>query len=124
ETRATDAMFNRDKEDERVKWEEVEIDARLSLSANEVLRTKDFAQMTAEEIALAKRAMKELVLPDDLVATRRYRADPSGRRIDPRAMMRAALRTGGDLILPRFRSPRVVHPPLVILADISGSMSQ
>jgi Protein containing von Willebrand factor type A (vWA) domain len=124
ETRATDAMFNRDKENERVKWEEVEIDARLSLSANEVLRTKDFAQMTAEEIALAKRAMKELVLPDDLVATRRYRADPSGRRIDPRAMMRAALRTGGDLILPRFRSPRVVHPPLVILADISGSMSQ
>ena len=38
--------------------------------------------------------------------------------------MRAALRTGGDLILPKFRSPREVHPPLVVLADISGSMSQ
>ena len=39
-------------------------------------------------------------------------------------MMRAALRTGGDLILPKFRSPREIHPPLVVLADISGSMSQ
>jgi uncharacterized protein with von Willebrand factor type A (vWA) domain len=39
-------------------------------------------------------------------------------------MMRAALRTGGELILPKFRSPREVHPPLVVLADISGSMSQ
>jgi len=39
-------------------------------------------------------------------------------------MLRVALRTGGDLILPRFRSVRQVHPPLVVLADISGSMSQ
>ena len=39
-------------------------------------------------------------------------------------MMRHAMRTGGDLILPQFREPRVVHPPLVVLADISGSMSQ
>jgi uncharacterized protein with von Willebrand factor type A (vWA) domain len=38
--------------------------------------------------------------------------------------MRAAMRTGGDLILPRFRKRRKVHPPLVIIADISGSMSQ
>jgi uncharacterized protein with von Willebrand factor type A (vWA) domain len=59
-----------------------------------------------------------------MVATRRFRADPHGRRADPRAMMRSALRTGGDLIVPKFRSPREVHPPLVVLADISGSMSQ
>jgi uncharacterized protein with von Willebrand factor type A (vWA) domain len=39
-------------------------------------------------------------------------------------MMRAASRTGGGLILPKFRSRREVHPPLVVLADISGSMSQ
>ena len=39
-------------------------------------------------------------------------------------MMRSAARTGGELILPKFRSPREVHPPLVVLADISGSMSQ
>ncbi len=39
-------------------------------------------------------------------------------------MMRAAMRTGGDLILPKYRERRRQPPPLVILADISGSMSQ
>ena len=38
--------------------------------------------------------------------------------------MRAALRSGGDLILPKFRARRTEQPPLVVLADISGSMSQ
>jgi uncharacterized protein len=34
------------------------------------------------------------------------------------------MRTGGTLILPRYREPKTIHPPLVVLADISGSMSQ
>jgi uncharacterized protein with von Willebrand factor type A (vWA) domain len=103
---------------------EVEVDARFTFSGNEVLRAKDFAQMSAAEINEAKRAIAELRLPFDTVRTRRFKPDASGRSIDPRAMMRAAARTGGELILPRFKSPREVHPPLVVLADISGSMSQ
>ena len=107
-----------------MKWEELEVDARFSLSANEVLHSKDFAQMTAKEIAASQRAIANLVMPDDLIATRRFRPEPRGSRVDPRAMMRMGLRTGGDLILPRYRSARTVNPPLVVLADISGSMSQ
>ncbi|TIU61024.1 MAG: VWA domain-containing protein, partial [Mesorhizobium sp.] len=103
---------------------EIEVDARLTFSGNEVLRGKDFAQMDAREMAEAKKAIMALQLPFDLVRTRRFRADAQGRRIDPRAMMRSAARTGGALILPKFRSAREVHPPLVVLADISGSMSQ
>ncbi|MDA4833101.1 VWA domain-containing protein, partial [Enterobacter hormaechei] len=80
--------------------------------------------MTADELAQARRAMDQLRLPVDVVATRRFRADPKGPRFDPRAMMRSSLKTGGDLILPKFRSRREIHPPLVVLADISGSMSQ
>ena len=103
---------------------EIEIDARFTVSGNEVLRGKDFAQMSAEELLAARRAITELKLPFDRVATRRFRPDHQGSRIDPRAMMRAASRAGGGLILPKFRSRREVHPPLVVLADISGSMSQ
>ena len=102
----------------------VEIDARFTASGNELLRMKDFAQMTAAEIGEARRAIADLRLPFDSVATRRFRSDSSGRLIDPRAMMRAAPRTGGALVLPKFRAPREAHPPLVVLADISGSMSQ
>jgi uncharacterized protein with von Willebrand factor type A (vWA) domain len=103
---------------------EIEIDARLSASGNEVLRRTDFAQMTAAEVALAKRALQALVMPDDRVATRRFEPSHAPRRIDPRATMRGAMRSGGSLILPAFRRPRRVHPPVVVLADISGSMSQ
>ena len=125
ESRVADALFEGHRKQQPLQEvPEVEMDARFTVSGNELLRGKDFAQMTAAEIADAKRAIADLRLPFDTVRTRRFRADPAGRRIDPRAMMRLASRTGGELILPKFRSPREVHPPLVVLADISGSMSQ
>jgi uncharacterized protein len=125
ESRVADAMFEGHRKEQRPQEiPEIEVDARLTFSGNEVLRAKDFAQMSAAELSDARKAISELRLPFDLVATRRQKPDPHGRRADPRAMMRSALRTGGDLILPKFRSPREVHPPLVVLADISGSMSQ
>jgi uncharacterized protein with von Willebrand factor type A (vWA) domain len=125
ESRVADAMFEGHRKDQKPQEiPEIDVDARLTFSGNEVLRGKDFAQMSAKEVTAAKQAISGLRLPFDLVATRRFRSNPHGRRADPRAMMRAALRTGGDLILPKFRSPRLIHPPLVVLADISGSMSQ
>lgn len=125
ETRVSQALFEghekkRPPEDKPI----IDIDARETMSGNEVLRQQDFAQMTAFELGAAKRAIARLTLPFDQVETRRYKASASARKIDPRATMRAAMRTGGDLILPRFRKHRKVHPPLVIIADISGSMSQ
>jgi uncharacterized protein with von Willebrand factor type A (vWA) domain len=125
QSRVGDAMMQgRENDRKRREEPEIEIDARFTFSGSEVLRQKDFAQMTARELAEARHAIAGLKLPVDLVRTRRFRPDPRGSRIDQRAMMRSALRTGGDLILPRFRSARMVHPPLVVLADISGSMSQ
>lgn len=125
ESRVADAMFEGHRREQRAQDEpDIEIDARLTVSGNELLRGKDFAQMTAQEIGEAKRAISELRLPFDRVRTRRFRPDPAGDRIDPRATMRFASRSGGGLILPRFRVAREVHPPLVVLADISGSMSQ
>ncbi len=125
EQRVADAMFESHRQRQGVQEiPEIEVDARFSVSDREVLREKDFASMTAAELAEARTAISELRLPSDTVRTRRFRPDRQGRRPDPRAMLRGALRTGGDLILPRFRSPRVVQPPLVVLADISGSMSQ
>lgn len=125
EKRVASAMFAGHQDRQAVRdTPQIEIDARLTVSGNEVLREKDFAQMSVEELAAARRAIAAMRMPFDRVPTRRYRSDPRGSRVDPRAMMRGALRTGGDLILPRFRSVREVHPPLVVLADISGSMSQ
>lgn len=102
---------------------EVLADSRFTASGNEVLRKMDFAQMSAAELAEARKAIAALSLPEDRIRLRRFRPARQGR-IDQRASLRASLRTGGDLLLPRFRRPREAQPPLVVLADISGSMSQ
>ena len=125
ETRVSEALFeghNKARPPEELP--EIEVDARYSSSGNEVLRTRDFAQMSAAETAQAKKLMQTLILPEDLVRTRRYRPSNRPGTVDPRWTMRAAMRTGGSLILPKFRQRRELHPPLVVLADISGSMSQ
>jgi uncharacterized protein with von Willebrand factor type A (vWA) domain len=63
-------------------------------------------------------------LPDDERRTRRFLADPHGRRIDPRRTFRQSLRGGGAVIDLAYRSPATRHPPLVALVDISGSMAE
>ncbi|TAA61732.1 VWA domain-containing protein [Shinella sp. JR1-6] len=125
ETRVSDALFGGRQDERRLRDEpDIEIDARFTASGSEVLRKTDFAQMSAVELAAAKRAIANLVLPLDEVRTRRFRRSTRPVVIDARATMRHAMRTGGALILPRHRKPKTVHPPLVVLADISGSMSQ
>ncbi|AYG59273.1 vWA domain-containing protein [Rhizobium jaguaris] len=125
ETRASDALLG-ERDDRRPQREalDVEIDARFTASGSELLRRMDFAQMSAAEIAVAKKELARLELPLDRVRTRRFMASHVSAKIDPRATMRVALRTGGTLILPRHREAKEVQPPLVVLADISGSMSQ
>jgi uncharacterized protein with von Willebrand factor type A (vWA) domain len=103
---------------------ETEISAELLASSTELLQTKDFAQMTAAEVAEAQRRIAKLVMPDDAVATRRFIADPRGPRIDPRASFRRSLRSGGAVIELARRRRRMRHPPIVALCDVSGSMDE
>ncbi|WP_421709530.1 vWA domain-containing protein [Algihabitans sp.] len=104
--------------------EEIEIDAALTYSDTEVLRHQDFEKMTAEEIAQARETIRRMRLPIMQVKTRRFRPTSGNGRADLRASLRAALRSGSDTIPLRFKRQRRRHPPLVILCDISGSMSR
>ncbi len=102
---------------------EVEVDAKFTVSGKELLQNKDFAQMTAEEVAAAKRALRSMALPMDKIRLRRLASAPKGR-IDPRRTLRASMRAGGAIIDLKHRKPAEKRPPLVALCDISGSMSQ
>jgi uncharacterized protein with von Willebrand factor type A (vWA) domain len=104
--------------------QDVEFDAAFTWSDREILRTMDFEQMSAEEIRRAKAVLARMRLPLMDVPTRRFRRDPTGPRIDLRATMRESLRGGGGLVDLARRRRRVRHPPLVVLCDISGSMSR
>ena len=103
---------------------QLEVDARLTVSDREVLQKKDFAQMTAAEIAAAKDAIKRLVLSLDAVKTRRLAPHRHGHLVDIRRTLRASLKAGGAVIDLKYLGPRSKSPPIVALLDISGSMSQ
>ncbi len=103
---------------------EREIDAAFSWSDKEVLHRLDFETMTAEEMALAKQAMARLRLPIVQVATRRFRPTSARGLVDLRASLRASLRAGSGGIALRRKTRQRRPPPLVILCDISGSMSR
>ncbi|MCC6471311.1 MAG: VWA domain-containing protein [Alphaproteobacteria bacterium] len=104
--------------------EKVEIDATLTWSDRELLNRMDFEKMSGVEFEDAKRAIARLTLPLAEVPTRRFRTDRSGARADLRATLRAALRAGGDVIPLRWKKRIARTPPLVVLCDISGSMSK
>ncbi len=101
-----------------------EQEVRLSVSDREILQKKDFAQMSAAEIAEVTRAIAKMRLPQAELQTRRYRPDPRGLRLDMRRTLRGSLRTGGEIIDIR-KLGRIEKPaPIVALLDISGSMSE
>ena len=102
----------------------VELDATYAASDEEVLKTRDFEQMSADELDRAKDAIARLRLPLHEVRTRRTRAARTGPAVDLRASLRAAMRTGGDVLALKKRRQVVRHPPLVVLCDVSGSMSR
>ncbi|MBM1632346.1 VWA domain-containing protein [Sulfitobacter mediterraneus] len=101
----------------------LEVDASLTMSATERLRQLDFEQMSLAEIAQAKRMLARLTLPVKPLPSRRAMAAPRGR-IDAARTLRGALRRGGEMHQLVLKTPRPRYPNLVVLCDISGSMSQ
>lgn len=104
--------------------EREEISASLSASDREELRARDFESMTLAELEAAKAAMARLRLTFPPARSRRLKRDPRGGRFDGRATLRAAARSGGDLLLPKFARRRWQPTPIVVLCDISGSMER
>lgn len=104
--------------------QEIELDAAMTWSDRELLREMDFEKMSAEEIQRAKQVIRDMRLPIAEIKTRRFRPAPHGRRLDLRRTMSATMRSGGDEIDLQRRKRRTRRPPLVVLCDISGSMSR
>jgi len=119
--RLTDALFSQKQQES--KTEKVELEARLTFSSREVLQRMDFDTMSAAELAEAKKLIAALRLPLPVIKTRRFHVQRNGRRIDLRRSLRETLREGGDVIPLVRAAPRELHPPLVVLCDISGSMN-
>jgi uncharacterized protein with von Willebrand factor type A (vWA) domain len=100
----------------------IELEAEYTASDEEVLRGKDFEQMSTAEEIKAKQAIAKMRLDPQKLRTRRFRSVGSPGKIDLRATLRNSMRTGGVAIDLGWRDRTLREPPLVVLLDISGSM--
>ena len=122
--RLSEALYAKREQQQQQDEQQIEIDASLTFSPSELLQHADFETMTGAELAQAKKLIARLRLPIPEVQTRRFRPDARGARIDLPATLRASLKGGAQIIALKRRSRITRHPPLVVLCDISGSMSR
>jgi len=101
-----------------------EVALELTYSAEEVLRHKDFAQMTAEEEAAVRALLRTLRWPLPPCRTRRWQPSSRHGRPDLRRTFRQALRRQGEVLHLEMRLPHYKPRSLVVLCDISGSMER
>ena len=95
----------------------------LTYSAEELLRRKDFGELTGEELEAVRRAIRDLAWRLSRRRTRRLESG-HGRALDLRRTLRRSLRYGGEVLAWERRGPREKPRPLVVLADVSGSMER
>ena len=124
--RLSEALFAGAEREARTREAErdIELDATLTWSDREVLRTRDFEQMSAAELAAAKAAIARLRLAIPPAPARRYRSHPHGTLIDMRTTLRRSLRLGSGAVMLARRRRRRKPAPIVVICDISGSMSR
>ena len=92
----------------------------LGASPHELLREKDFAEMTPEEFERARQLMAAIARTRPRRASRRRAPDPRGDRLDMRRLVRHSLRSGGDPVEQAWRARKVVPRKLVVLCDVSA----
>ena len=99
------------------------VDLQRSFSAREVLRQRDFAEYTANEVAAARGMMADLVWDLGSRRTRRLMWG-DGSDIDLRRSMRRSLAYGGEMLDIAYRRRKTKPRPLVLICDVSGSMER
>ncbi len=93
-------------------------------SATERLASRDFADLDEVQLAEARRLVMTMFWSPSDFRTRRWLPDSSGRRPDLRRTLQRGLGPEGDLIAIEMRRRRLRQRPLIIIADVSGSMEQ
>ncbi len=109
--------------DGQEKGDPLVVEAALSYSAREALRQKDFSDLTPDELQAVKALIDRLTWRLGDRPSRRQRVG-DGRFLDHRRTFRASLRLGGEIMRWALRAPKHKPRPLVVIADVSGSMER
>lgn len=93
-------------------------------SGFERLASRDFAALTAAEVAIVRGLIAGMVWNPARHPSRRRRPSRSGNQPDLRQTLRQAVGPHGDLIPLATTEPRIKQRPLLFIADVSGSMER
>jgi uncharacterized protein with von Willebrand factor type A (vWA) domain len=102
--------------------DEEEVVVQVGASAVEALARRDFADLTAPEVLEVRRMIAQMAWHPPLRASRRRRQAPTGDRPNLRKTFRSLLGPEGDLMPLEWTTPKRYRRPVVLIADISGSM--
>jgi hypothetical protein len=104
---------------------EQEEETLLGLMASnvETLKHRSFGECSDEELAAIRRIMARIKFTPPKRRTRRTRTSSDGRKPDMRRTIRESMRTNGEMVELYWRRRRVRLRPLILILDVSGSMS-
>ena len=94
----------------------------VASSRDEVLRRKDFADMTPAELRRVRRLIATLPSAEPMRRSHRLRPARAGDVLDMRRTLQAAMHTEGMPLRLAYRKRKLVPRKLVFLCDVSGSM--
>ena len=101
---------------------EEDVALQLGASAVETLTHRDFAELTEAEVTEVQRMIAQMVWNPPLRASRRRKLAPTGDKPNLRRTFRSLLGPEGDLMRLEWTVRKQYRRPLVLIADISGSM--
>lgn len=104
--------------------EEVEIPEVVGSSAEERLGKRDFRDLTPEEAEEVRRIMSSVVWRPAEAESRRWTSQSKGTRPDMRRTMRGLVGPSADMMVLAMVARKPRRRPLVVLADVSGSMER
>jgi uncharacterized protein with von Willebrand factor type A (vWA) domain len=120
----SDAVFNVPSvEDPLPGGDEERATLGLSASGVAVQQSKDFAECTDEELLTIRRIIASLRFAPPTRRTRRHRTSSFGQVLDMRRMARQMMRRHGEPVELGWRIRRERPRRVVLILDISGSMS-
>ena len=98
--------------------------SRSGASASERLAARDFADLDEDQLMEARRLVLAMMWQPSDVKTRRWQPSRRGSSPDLRRTLRGSVRPEGDLMPIVHRQRRRRQRPLIVIADISGSMEK
>ncbi len=100
----------------------VEMAEHSTASYEERLMHRDFRDLTLQEAEEVRRIMARIVWRPSEAASRRWTASAKGTRPDMRRTLRNLVGPGADMMQLAMADRKPRRRPLVVLADVSGSM--